>query len=62
MSIRRLHQATGDSYENILNNWNKGIYRPDPNIDDLINIYDKTSLLEYLNNFLEKGGVVNKIF
>lgn len=59
MSIRRLHQATGESYESILNNWSSGKYRPDPNIDDLIKYYDRESLLNYLTNFLEDGGKIN---
>lgn len=59
MSIRRLHQATGESYEDILNNWNTGKYRPDPNIDDLLEYYDRESLLNYLNNFLKSGGKLN---
>ena len=59
MSIRRLHQATGESYESILNNWSSGKYRPDPNIDDLIKYYDRESLLNYLTNFLEDGGTLN---
>ena len=59
MSIRRLHQATGESYESILNNWSSGKYRPDPNIDDLIKYYDRESLLNYLTNFLGDGGKIN---
>ena len=59
MSIRRLHQAAGESYESILNNWSSGKYRPDPNIDDLIKYYDRESLLNYLTNFLEDGGKIN---
>lgn len=59
MSLRRLHQTTGDSYETILNNWSSGKYRPDPNIDDLIQYYDRESLLSYLNNFLKDGGKIN---
>ena len=52
-------QTTGESYETILNNWSSGKYRPDPNIDDLIQYYDRESLLSYLNNFLKDGGKIN---
>lgn len=59
MSLRRLHQTTGKSYEELLNNWNTIPHRPDPNVDDLINYYDRESLLNYLNNFLKDGGRIN---
>ena len=59
MSLRRLHQATGQSYEEILNNWGKGLYRPNTDVDDLVNYYDRESLLNYLNNFLKNGGRIN---
>ena len=61
MSLRRLYQTTGKPYKQLLEEYetNPGLYRTDPNIDDLIEYYDRESLLNYLNNFLKDGGTIN---
>lgn len=59
MELRRLYQTTGKSYEELLNSWETTPHRENPNIDDLIKLYDRESLLKYLNGFLEDGGVIN---
>lgn len=61
MSLRRLHQTTNKPYKQLLEEYetNPGLYRTDPNIDDLIEYYDRESLLNYLNGFLKEGGTIN---
>lgn len=61
MSLRRLHQTTNKPYKQLLEEFetNPSLYRTDPNINDLIEYYDRESLLNYLNNFLKEGGTLN---
>lgn len=59
LSARRLRQTTGKSYEEILDTWDKVPHRDDPNMWDLVNLYDRESLLNYLNGFLKEGGTIN---
>lgn len=64
MSIRRLHQTTGKSYEDLLREWELGLgnFRVNPNIDDLTKIYDRESIINYLDHFLESGGKMSKYY